>query len=167
VVRHQSAVPVDDRELPQVGGADRPVGDRQRVLAPGAVVDDGERLGGQRPPDTTSGRTSKEIAGAAATVARVIFTQFVDDDLGCASYLVGDEDEGIAVVVDPPYAIEPVLAEAERRGVRLTAVLETHTHADHVSGHGRLALDHGLPVHVHPAAEVDYPNTPLEDGAEV
>ena len=97
----------------------------------------------------------------------MIFTQFVDEDLGCASYLVGDEDEGIAVVVDPPYAIEPVLAEAERRGVRLTAVLETHTHADHVSGHGRLALDHGLPVHVHPAAEVDYPNTPLEDGAEV
>jgi len=97
----------------------------------------------------------------------VIFTQFVDEDLGCASYLVGDEDEGIAVVVDPPFAIEPILGEAERRGVRLTAVLETHTHADHVSGHGRLALDHDLPVHVHPAANVDYPNTPLEDGDEV
>jgi hydroxyacylglutathione hydrolase len=97
----------------------------------------------------------------------VIFTQFVDDDLGCASYLVGDEDEGIAVAVDPPYAIEPLLAEAEHRDVRLVAVLETHTHADHVSGHGRLALDHGLPVHVHPAAEVEYPNVPLEDGGAV
>jgi hydroxyacylglutathione hydrolase len=97
----------------------------------------------------------------------VIFTQFVDDDLGCASYLVGDEDEGIAVVVDPPYSIEPLLAEAQHRGVRLVGVLETHTHADHVSGHGRLALEHSLPVHVHPAAEVDYPNVPLEDGGEI
>ena len=97
----------------------------------------------------------------------MFFTQFVDDDLGCASYLVGDEDEGIAVVVDPPYAIEPLLAEADHRHVQLIGVLETHTHADHVSGHGRLALDHGLPVHVHPAAEADYPSVPLEDGGEV
>ena len=97
----------------------------------------------------------------------MIFTQFVDDDLGCASYLVGDEDAGVAVVVDPPLAIEPVLAEAERRGVRLTGVLETHTHADHVSGHGRVALEHGLPVRIHSTAEVEYPCEPLEDGTEI
>ena len=42
----------------------------------------------------------------------MLFQQFVDDDLGCASYLVGDEDVGIAAIVDPPYAIERVLAEA-------------------------------------------------------
>ncbi|MGB2952363.1 MAG: MBL fold metallo-hydrolase, partial [Gaiellaceae bacterium] len=83
----------------------------------------------------------------------MILRQFVDDDLGCASYLIGDEAAGEAVIVDPVYAIEQFLEEAERRGVRLTRVLETHTHADHVSGHGRLALEHGLPVAVHPAAE--------------
>jgi hydroxyacylglutathione hydrolase len=97
----------------------------------------------------------------------VIFTQFVDDDLGCASYLVGDENERVAVVVDPAYAVEPVLAEAERRHVKLTGVLETHTHADHVSGHGRLALEHDLPVHIHPLAEAEYPSVPLEDGGTV
>jgi hydroxyacylglutathione hydrolase len=97
----------------------------------------------------------------------VIFTQLVDDDLGCASYLVGDEEEGVAVVVDPPYAVEPLLAEAAHRAVRLVAVLETHTHADHVSGHGRLALDLGLPVHIHPLAEAEYPNVPIEDGGAV
>jgi hydroxyacylglutathione hydrolase len=97
----------------------------------------------------------------------VIFTQFVDDDLGCASYLVGDEDAGLAVAVDPPLAIEPLLAEAERRHVRLVAVLETHTHADHISGHGRLALELGLPVRIHPAAHVEYPSEPFEDGGEV
>jgi len=97
----------------------------------------------------------------------VLFKQFVDDDLGCASYLVGDEHAGVAVVVDPAYRIEPYLEEAERRGVRLTGVLETHTHADHVSGHGRLALEHGLPVHVHAAAGAAYPHEPLDDGREI
>jgi hydroxyacylglutathione hydrolase len=97
----------------------------------------------------------------------VLFKQFLDDDLGCASYLVGDEDAGVAVVVDPPYAIEPVLAETERRDVRLVGVLETHTHADHVSGHGRLVLEHGLPIRVHSAAEAAFPHEPLEDGTEV
>ncbi len=97
----------------------------------------------------------------------MLFKQFVDDDLGCASYLVGDEHAGVAVVVDPAYRIEPYLEEAERRGVRLTGVLETHTHADHVSGHGRLALEHGLPVHVHAAAGAAYPHEPLDDGTEI
>jgi hydroxyacylglutathione hydrolase len=97
----------------------------------------------------------------------VLFKQFLDDDLGCASYLVGDEHAGVAVVVDPPYAIEPVLAEADRRGVELCCVLETHTHADHVSGHGRLALEHGVPVRVHSIAGASFEHEPLEAGTEV
>jgi hydroxyacylglutathione hydrolase len=97
----------------------------------------------------------------------VLFKQFLNDDLGCASYLVGDEQAGVAVVVDPPYFVEPVLAEAERHEVRLVGVLETHTHADHVSGHGRLALEHGIPIRVHVAAEADFAHEPLEDGTEV
>jgi hydroxyacylglutathione hydrolase len=97
----------------------------------------------------------------------MLFRQFVDDDLGCASYLVGDEDSGEAVVVDPAYAVEQYLDQAERDGVRIARVLETHTHADHVSGHGRLALEHGVPVSIHPAAEPEYPFDPLEDGAAI
>jgi hydroxyacylglutathione hydrolase len=97
----------------------------------------------------------------------VLFRQFVDDDLGCASYLIGDEDSGVAVVVDPAYEIERYLEQAEADGVRLVRVLETHTHADHVSGHGRLALDHGLPVSIHPAAEPNYPFDPIEDGQAI
>ena len=97
----------------------------------------------------------------------MLFQQFVDDDLGCASYLIGDEDEGIAVVVDPPYAIEPLVEAAERRGVAIVRTIETHTHADHISGHGRLALDHAVPISIHPAAEVAYAADPLADGAEI
>jgi glyoxylase-like metal-dependent hydrolase (beta-lactamase superfamily II)/rhodanese-related sulfurtransferase len=97
----------------------------------------------------------------------VLFQQFLDDDLGCASYLIGDEDAGVAAIVDPPYAIDRVLDSAERRGVEIVRTVETHTHADHLSGHGRLALEHDVPISIHPAAEVAYPADPLADGAEI
>jgi glyoxylase-like metal-dependent hydrolase (beta-lactamase superfamily II)/rhodanese-related sulfurtransferase len=97
----------------------------------------------------------------------MIFTQFVDDALGCASYLVGDPGTGQAAVVDPAFAIEQYLEEADQRDVRIVRVIETHTHADHLAGHGRLALEHGVPVSIHPAAEAEYPHDPLEDGDEL
>jgi hydroxyacylglutathione hydrolase len=97
----------------------------------------------------------------------VVFKQFVDEDLGCASYLVGDEETRQAVVVDPSFAIEPYLEEASRRELTIVALLETHTHADHVSGHGRLALEHGIPVRIHAAAEPVYPFEPLDEGNAV
>src|SRR5437660_8996518 len=108
--------------------------------------------------------TSGGIAVLVATVALVLFRQFVDDDLGCASYLIGDEHAGVAVLVDPSYAIEQYLDECQRRNVELVAVLETHTHADHVSGHGRLSLEEGVPISMHPLAEPEFPFEALEDG---
>ncbi len=97
----------------------------------------------------------------------LLFRQFVNEDLGCASYLVGDSAAGVAVVVDPPFEIEPVLETASDEGVRIERVLETHTHADHVSGHGRLALEHGTPVAVHPLSEAEFPHEPLVDGQQL
>jgi hydroxyacylglutathione hydrolase len=97
----------------------------------------------------------------------VLFRQFVDDDLGCASYLIGDESSGEAVVIDPAYAIEQYLDEAKKQKARIVRVLETHTHADHVSGHGRFALEHGVPVSIHPAAEPEFEFDSLEDGQEI
>jgi hydroxyacylglutathione hydrolase len=97
----------------------------------------------------------------------LVFRQFVDDDLGCASYLVGDSATGSAVVVDPAFAIEQYLEAAGELGVAIERVLETHTHADHVSGHGRFALEHGLPVAIHALAEPEYPFEPLADRQEL
>lgn len=97
----------------------------------------------------------------------MLFTQFVDPDLGCASYLIGDEEAGVAAVVDPAFAIEQYVEEAASRDVRIVRVVETHTHADHVSGHGRLALEHGVPVSIHPLARAGYPHDPLPDGTEI
>ena len=97
----------------------------------------------------------------------MLFRQFVDDDLGCASYLIGDPSEGQAFLVDPAYAVDQYLAAAKESGVHITRVLETHTHADHVSGHGRLALEHGVAVSVHPLAEPEFPFDALDDGDEL
>ncbi|MBA2295492.1 MAG: MBL fold metallo-hydrolase, partial [Actinobacteria bacterium] len=97
----------------------------------------------------------------------MLFAQVLNDNLGCASYLVGCEEAREAIVVDPPLHVETVLAEAARLGVRIVRALETHTHADHVSGHGRLALEHGIPVSIHAAAGVDYPHDSLDDGDEL
>ena len=94
----------------------------------------------------------------------MLFRQFVDDDLGCASYLIGDSSSGEALVVDPAYSIEQYLDAAADDNVRIVRVLETHTHADHVSGHGRFALEHGVPVSIHPDAEPEFPSDPLADG---
>src|SRR5450631_4849660 len=97
----------------------------------------------------------------------MIFRQLIHDDLGCASYLIGDEDAGVAAVVDPKLEIDEYLALARYMGVRIEHVLETHNHADHVSGHGRLAAATGATIHIHRLAAPDYEHEPFDDGWEL
>ena len=97
----------------------------------------------------------------------MLFRQITHDDLGCASYLVGDDDAGVAAVVDPRFEIDVYLDLARYTGVRIEHILETHNHADHVSGHGRLAVATGAPIHVHRLAVPDYEHEPFDDGWEL
>ncbi len=94
----------------------------------------------------------------------MLFRQILHEDLSCASYLVGDAGTGVAAVVDPQWSIEPYLRLARLHGVRIEHVLETHNHADHVSGHGRLAAATGATIHVHELAEAEYPHEAFTDG---
>src|SRR4051794_29272052 len=93
----------------------------------------------------------------------MFFKQFLRDDLGCASYLIGDPDAGECMVVDPQWDVEAYIDTASRQSMKIRYVVETHNHADHVSGHGKLAA-HGAEVCVHEKAGVDYPHRPLKDG---
>ena len=97
----------------------------------------------------------------------MIFRQITHDDLGCASYLIGDEDAGVAAVVDPKLDIDEYLRLARYLGVRIEHILETHNHADHVSGHGRLVAATGATVHIHRDAAPDYGHEPFEAGWEL
>jgi len=94
----------------------------------------------------------------------MFFRQLIHEDLGCASYLVGDVHEGVAAVVDPQWDVEPYLRLSRLHGVRIEHVLETHNHADHVSGHGRLALATGASLHVSRLAGAEYEHEPFDDG---
>jgi hydroxyacylglutathione hydrolase len=97
----------------------------------------------------------------------MVFRQITHDDLGCASYLIGDEDAGVAAVVDPRFEIEEYLGLARYMRVRIEHILETHNHADHVSGHGRLAEATGATIHIHRAADAEYAHESFDDGWEL
>lgn len=97
----------------------------------------------------------------------MFFKQIVHDDLGCASYVVGSSETGECAVVDPRWEIEPYLEIAEQQGFRITHVVETHTHADHVSGHGRLARATGAQIDIYEEAGVEYPHYPLRDNEAI
>jgi hydroxyacylglutathione hydrolase len=93
-----------------------------------------------------------------------LFRQIIHEDLGCGSYVVGDTSAGVAAVVDPQWDIDPYLRLSRLHGVRIEHVLETHNHADHVSGHGRLARATGATIHIHELAEAEYPHEAIGDG---
>jgi hydroxyacylglutathione hydrolase len=97
----------------------------------------------------------------------MLFRQITHDDLGCASYLVGDESAGVAAVVDPRLHIDVYLQIARYTGVHIDHILETHNHADHVSGHGRLAAATGAMIHIHRSGAPDYDHEPFDDGWEL
>jgi glyoxylase-like metal-dependent hydrolase (beta-lactamase superfamily II)/rhodanese-related sulfurtransferase len=98
-------------------------------------------------------------------MALVFFRQVLHEDLGCASYVVADDGE--AAIIDPKWEIEEYLELAEEHGFAIRHVLETHTHADHVSGHGRLRATTGATIHVSADAGAEYQHEPLGDGDAV
>ena len=95
----------------------------------------------------------------------MFFRQIVDDRLGCCSYVIASGAE--AAVVDPGYdiaAYERILAE---RSLRLRYVIDTHVHADHVSGGRLLAAAHGAELCLHEQARVSYPIRRMRDAQEL
>jgi hydroxyacylglutathione hydrolase len=92
----------------------------------------------------------------------VHFRQFYVGCLAHASYLIGDRGE--AVVVDPSRDIEPYLEEAAAHGLSIRWVLETHLHADFVSGHMDLAARTGATIALGARAEAGFAHRALRDG---
>ena len=92
----------------------------------------------------------------------MFFRQVLHEDLGCASYVVADGGE--AAVIDPKWEVEDYLALADEHSFQITHILETHTHADHLSGRGRLRSATGAAIHVSDRAGVEFEHEPLADG---
>ena len=88
-------------------------------------------------------------------------------DLACLSlysYLLGDTSTGRAVVVDPQRDISQYLADAEANGLTIERIIETHFHADFLSGHLELAEATGAAISYGDVAETDFPMSPLAHG---
>ncbi len=91
--------------------------------------------------------------------------QFFVEGLGCASYLVGCEAQGVAAVVDPERDVERYIEAARNRGLKITHIIETHLHADHVSGNTDLAARTSAKIYVHQEAKASFDHEPLKEGA--
>jgi hydroxyacylglutathione hydrolase len=95
------------------------------------------------------------------------FTQYYLDCLSQASYLIGDETTGRAVVVDPRRDIDEYVRDAEAAGFSIELVLETHFHADFLSGHLELAAATGAEIAFSSVAETEFPSRKLGDGERI
>lgn len=93
------------------------------------------------------------------------FKQFYLGCLAHASYLIGSNGE--AVVVDPQRDVEQYIDEAATQGLKITHVLETHLHADFVSGHRELADRTGAEIIFGEQAHAAFPHRAVKDGDEL
>jgi hydroxyacylglutathione hydrolase len=93
--------------------------------------------------------------------------QFVDTGLGNSSYLVGSYDTKLAVLIDPLRDVDHYIAAAERNSVQLVSVLDTHVHADFVSGAREIANHTGAVIGASKEAGLGFDHQPLVEGDEL
>ena len=94
----------------------------------------------------------------------MLFQQFKVEGLGCLSYMIGCPAAGTACVVDPERHVDQYLQVAQKHGLRITHIFDTHLHADHLTGSGELAARTGADIYVHPGVEAAYPHKELHEG---
>ncbi|MBV9494456.1 MAG: MBL fold metallo-hydrolase [Acidobacteria bacterium] len=92
----------------------------------------------------------------------MLFHQFYLGCLAHASYLIGDGGE--AAIVDPQRDVDQYIDEAARLGLRIRYIIETHLHADFVSGHRELAARTGAQIVIGAEANAEFPHVAARDG---
>ncbi|HXY46507.1 MAG TPA: MBL fold metallo-hydrolase [Thermoplasmata archaeon] len=98
---------------------------------------------------------------------RLYLRQMPRPESGCLAYFVGDLDERVGVIVDPGREVGPYRALLADGGWRLAAIIETHTHADHLAGHAALHALTDAPIFVSHRSPASYPHRRLAEGDAV
>ncbi|MFN8559232.1 MAG: MBL fold metallo-hydrolase [Dehalococcoidia bacterium] len=95
------------------------------------------------------------------------FKQMLHEDCGCSSYVVGGRSTNEVAVIDPALDISEVLDLVRLRGFTVRHIIDTHIHADHISGARRWPSHRrpGVPTRV--GGRAHHPFTPLRDGDEL
>ena len=91
------------------------------------------------------------------------FKQILNEDCGCSSYIVASRSSRECAIVDAALEVQPYLEVMQDRGLTLRYIIDTHLHADHVSGSRRLSGETGVPVSMHESADVLFPFQKLHD----
>ncbi|KJD52221.1 Zn-dependent hydrolase, partial [Bacillus amyloliquefaciens] len=86
----------------------------------------------------------------------MLLRYFYDEKLAHASYLVGCQKTGEAIVIDPGRNLKPYLQAAEDEGLNITAAAETHIHADFVSGARELGATHQAKLYLSDEGDADW-----------
>jgi glyoxylase-like metal-dependent hydrolase (beta-lactamase superfamily II)/rhodanese-related sulfurtransferase len=94
----------------------------------------------------------------------VYFKQILNEEAGCSSYVIASRRTGEAAVVDPALDIDQYIDLAGMRDFTVRYVIDTHIHADHVSGARKLAHATGAELCMHESADVLFPFRALRDG---
>jgi glyoxylase-like metal-dependent hydrolase (beta-lactamase superfamily II)/rhodanese-related sulfurtransferase len=97
----------------------------------------------------------------------MIFTQYYIDCLSQASYLIGDISTGQAVIVDPRRDVAEYLDDAKAAGLRIVGMINTHFHADFLSGHLELAKATGAWIGYGQVAKAEFQTRSLTDGERI
>ncbi len=92
------------------------------------------------------------------------FKQIIAEGLGCFSYVIGCPMARQCVVVDPKRDIQEYLDISQQEGMKITHIIETHIHADHVSGNQELRSVTGADIYFHESAPVKFPHKNLKEG---
>lgn len=95
------------------------------------------------------------------------FKQILDERCGCASYLVASRQSHEAAIVDPSLDLAQYEQLLDERDFSLRYLIDTHVHADHISGARKLAERHGAELCLHKSARVNYNFRGLAEGEEL
>jgi glyoxylase-like metal-dependent hydrolase (beta-lactamase superfamily II)/rhodanese-related sulfurtransferase len=109
--------------------------------------------------DPSLGRYSDDRRGR-----ELVVRQMPRPETGCLAYLVGDPSAREAVIIDPGQDVRPYRAVLAEGGWKLTAIVETHTHADHLAGHAALHAATDAPIFVSRRSPAQYPHRRLSEG---
>lgn len=82
-------------------------------------------------------------------MSEYLVRQFLVSQMMVFAYLVGDPQTGEAVVIDPAADADRILAEADSQGLRITRIINTHGHVDHIMGNADMKEKTGAPILIH------------------